>query len=112
MLTIGERLIKERKRLKMNQAQIAEIGKVTRPTQSSYENNQTKPDADYLALIAKAGVDINYVLIGSSKKINPNDYKDDFLEAMELKLDECQKDMHKFETRIQTMQQALSEIKK
>ncbi len=36
---------------------------------------------------------------------------DDFLEVMELKLAECQKNLHQFESSIQMMQQALAEIK-
>ncbi|WP_353572281.1 hypothetical protein [Candidatus Albibeggiatoa sp. nov. BB20] len=76
-----------------------------------YESDKTSPNGEYLIRVSKAGVDVNYVLFGNSKEVNVDNYGDDFLEVMELKLDECQKNLRSFETSIQTMQQALSEIK-
>lgn len=62
MSTIGERLAEERKRLGKNQTEFAELGGAKRASQVNYETNKRRPDADYLAAIAEAGVDVCYVL--------------------------------------------------
>jgi transcriptional regulator with XRE-family HTH domain len=64
LLTIGERLKEERLRLGMNQPDFAGIGGVGKNTQINYEKDERSPDADYLAEIGKAGVDLMYVLTG------------------------------------------------
>lgn len=64
MVSIGERLREERQKLTMSQTAFAERGGVTKKTQMLYEGNERFPDAQYLALVAEAGVDVLYVLTG------------------------------------------------
>ena len=64
MVSIGERLREERQKLKMSQTAFAERGGVTKKTQMLYEGNERFPDAQYLASVAEAGVDVLYVLTG------------------------------------------------
>lgn len=64
MSSIGDRLREERERLDLNQTQFAERAGTTRKTQFNYESNARRPDADYLAALAAAGVDVLYVLTG------------------------------------------------
>lgn len=59
-----ERLKEERKRLKMNQTQFAELAGTTKNSQLNYEKGNVCPSATYLAAIAAAGVDVQYVLTG------------------------------------------------
>lgn len=59
-----ERLKEERKRLKMNQTQFAELAGTTKNSQLNYEKGNVCPSAAYLAAIAAAGVDVQYVLTG------------------------------------------------
>ncbi|WP_043345704.1 helix-turn-helix domain-containing protein [Cupriavidus basilensis] len=65
-VTIGGRLAEERKRKGLNQAAFAAIGGVSVKTQVLYEKAERVPDANYLAAIAGAGVDVLYVLTGAS----------------------------------------------
>jgi transcriptional regulator with XRE-family HTH domain len=62
--TIGGRLRLERERLGMTQAELARLGGVGRQTQWRFEEGSRTPDADYLARISKAGVNVLYVLNG------------------------------------------------
>jgi transcriptional regulator with XRE-family HTH domain len=48
----------------MSQTAFGAIGRVTKKTQALYENGQRSPDAQYLASIATAGVDVLYILTG------------------------------------------------
>lgn len=64
MVSIGMRLREERQRLDVNQTQLGECGGVTKKTQMLYEAGERFPDATYLAAIAKAGADIQYIVIG------------------------------------------------
>ena len=59
-----ERLKEERKRLKMNQTQFAELAGTTKNSQLNYEKGNVCPSATYLAAIAAVGVDVQYVLTG------------------------------------------------
>ena len=63
-LPIAERLRQERERMGHNQADFAAIGGATRKTQYNYESGERVPDAGYLAEIAAAGADVNYILTG------------------------------------------------
>lgn len=65
MCSIGERLKKERIRLKYNQTAFAEIGAVGKTTQINYEKNLRCPDARYLAAISGEGADILFIVTGS-----------------------------------------------
>ncbi|MFJ2282061.1 helix-turn-helix domain-containing protein [Pseudomonas sp. NPDC087803] len=61
---VGERLREERTRLGLNQDAFAQQGGITRNTQGSYEKGERNPDSAYLTAVAKAGVDVFYVLTG------------------------------------------------
>lgn len=64
MNTQGERLREERERLGFNQTDFAAIGGLTKLTQLNYEQNKRAPDSVYLAAIAKAGADVQYIITG------------------------------------------------
>lgn len=66
LTTFGNRLKSERTRLAMSQTTLASIGGVGKTTQINYEKGLRSPDATYLAAVAKAGVDILYVVTGRS----------------------------------------------
>ncbi|MDP9583540.1 helix-turn-helix domain-containing protein [Burkholderia ambifaria] len=61
---IGARLKEERMRVGMSQAEIAALGGLSNKTQLSYESDVRSPDANYLAALAKVGVDVLYVITG------------------------------------------------
>ena len=61
---VGARLRGERRRLGLNQADFGRIAAVSRRTQAGYEAGEVAPDAEYLAAIALAGVDILFVITG------------------------------------------------
>lgn len=65
MSTIGERLREERDKLKLSQTEFGKIGGVQKRAQVNYEGDERLPDAGYLSAVAKAGVDVLYVLTGS-----------------------------------------------
>lgn len=67
MDTIGERLREERERLDFSQAAFGAIGGVAKRAQIHYEQGERSPDANYLAALAKVGVDIRYVVTGERK---------------------------------------------
>lgn len=64
MDVFGERLKAERKRLGLKSMELAQIGNVGAVAQSNYERGKRHPDSVYLAAIAAAGVDVQYVLTG------------------------------------------------
>lgn len=64
METMGSRLRSQRQHLGMNQDALAEIGGVKRGAQIKYEAGDREPTAGYLAAIARAGIDVMYVLTG------------------------------------------------
>lgn len=64
MSSFGDRLREERERLRLNQTELASVGGTTRKSQFNYETDARKPDAEYLAAAACAGVDVLYVLTG------------------------------------------------
>ena len=61
---IGGRLREERKRLGLTQTEFGEIGGVKLFAQSNYENGKRTPSAEYLAAVARRGVDVAYVVTG------------------------------------------------
>lgn len=65
MTTIGDRLKNERERLRLTQEQLGAIGGVKRLAQANYENGKRQPDTTYLAEVAKVGIDILYVVLGT-----------------------------------------------
>ncbi|HRI90473.1 MAG TPA: helix-turn-helix transcriptional regulator [Accumulibacter sp.] len=64
MSTISERLKEERKRLGLSQGEFAGLLAIHRNTQARYERGEREPDTAYLSGLAKAGVDVGYVLTG------------------------------------------------
>lgn len=69
METLGERLQKERKRLKLNQTDFAAACDQSKASQIRYEDGERSPDGNYLAKAAELGVDIAYVITGQPGKI-------------------------------------------
>jgi transcriptional regulator with XRE-family HTH domain len=63
-MSIGERLKDERERLAFNQADFAAIGKASKRSQIEWEKGTAYPNAKYLAAIAAAGADVQYILTG------------------------------------------------
>lgn len=63
-MTIGQRLKEERERLDFTQTSFAELAGTTKKSQIDYEKDLTQPKANYLASIAEAGADINYIITG------------------------------------------------
>lgn len=61
---VGARLRGERRRLGLNQSDFGRIADVSRRTQAGYEAGEVAPDAEYLAAIALAGVDVLLVITG------------------------------------------------
>jgi transcriptional regulator with XRE-family HTH domain len=58
------RLKEERERLGLNQEAFGAVGGVKKLAQFNYESGKRSPDADYLAAIAKIGVDVLYLITG------------------------------------------------
>lgn len=60
----GERIKEERERLGLSQAEFAALAGAHRKSQGNYESGERSPDANYLAALAAAGVDVLYVVTG------------------------------------------------
>ncbi len=67
MSTIGSRLKKARKEVGISQEAFAAFAGVGKRAQINYEQDLRVPDADYLARIAAAEVDVLYILTGQRK---------------------------------------------
>jgi len=63
-MSIGERITEERKRLKLTQAEFALKMGVSLSTQKRFEGNERAPSVHYIGDLAKAGVDIGFVMSG------------------------------------------------
>lgn len=63
-MTTGDRLREQREAKGLNQGALAELLGVDRKTQNNYETGKRKPTAAYLEEIAKAGLDVVYILTG------------------------------------------------
>lgn len=68
-MELPERLAEERKRLRLTQEALGELGGVTKKTQLGYEKGISSPTADYLQRIAMAGVDVVFVLTGRTPTV-------------------------------------------
>jgi transcriptional regulator with XRE-family HTH domain len=80
---IGSRLREERKRLNLNQTQLAEVAGISLTSQSHYESGTHRPDSAYLSQVARAGIDILYVLTGTHQgEFNPDTI--DWLAVIEI----------------------------
>lgn len=63
-MTIGDRLRAERERLGLSQTALAAHAGTSKQVQISYEKGKTFPNAEYLAIFAELGADINFVVTG------------------------------------------------
>ena len=61
---VAERLREARENLGFSQEAMGAIGGVTKLTQFNYEAGKRCPDANYLAALAKVGVDVLYLVTG------------------------------------------------
>lgn len=94
MREIGDRLRAERKRLGLGQAELGALGDVKIQAQGLYESGERYPRADYLALIAQAGVDVQYVITGTASTSTHSDHNSNAHDEQRLllafrKLDEA-----------------------
>lgn len=64
MSELFDRLREERKRLKMSQRDFGALGGVSLDSQFNYESGERHPDSRYLAAIAAAGADVQYIITG------------------------------------------------
>lgn len=62
---IGARLRQERERLGFNQVDFAKLGGASKRSLIDWEQGNLVPNAEFLAAVAAAGADINYVITGS-----------------------------------------------
>ncbi|MCE1160890.1 MAG: helix-turn-helix domain-containing protein [Burkholderiales bacterium] len=62
--TFAERLREVREAAGLSQEAMGAVGGVTKLTQFNYENDKRSPDANYLASLAKIGVDVLYLVTG------------------------------------------------
>ncbi|WP_263264910.1 helix-turn-helix transcriptional regulator [Pseudomonas sp. RIT-PI-S] len=65
-MTIGSRLRAERSRLGLSQTDFAALCGVAKNTQLNYEKDERSPDAAYLLAAGQAGVDVHFVIFGST----------------------------------------------
>lgn len=70
-MEVGARLRSERSRLGLNQSDFGRLAAVSRRTQAGYEAGDGAPGAEYLAALAREGVDILYVVTGLPTGFGP-----------------------------------------
>lgn len=63
-ICIGTRLREERERLGFSQVAMGDLGGVRKQTQLKYEKGDNSPDAAYLSILSKFGLDVLYVVTG------------------------------------------------
>lgn len=83
MMSFGARLVEERKRFGLNQADFGALADCARNTQANYERDERHPDSKYLSLLAAKGVDVLYVLTGR-RTPDVGDITDDEIELINL----------------------------
>lgn len=81
MNEFNDRLKLERKRLGLSQDKFAALGGVTRDTQMNYENGSRKPDSAFLEAVARAGVDVLFLLTGEQARVPLSDEESALLDA-------------------------------
>jgi transcriptional regulator with XRE-family HTH domain len=69
---VGARLRSERSRLGLNQADFGRLAAVSRRTQAGYEGGEGAPGTEYLAALAREGVDILYIVTGIPAGFGPS----------------------------------------
>ena len=67
MATIGDRLRRERERLGLSQTAFAALAGASKRSQIRFEADERSPDASYLAGVAKAGVDVYWIITGKRR---------------------------------------------
>lgn len=76
---IAERIISERKRLSLSQAEFAHRAGVSLSSQKRYEKGERNPDTTYLDALRLLGIDPNYLVFG----VPTEAYESDHFTAME-----------------------------
>jgi len=61
-VAIGKRILEERKRLRLNQANFAKLAGVSFSSQRRYEDGRSAPDTAYLEALGRMGVDVGFVV--------------------------------------------------
>lgn len=88
-MNINERLKEERERLEMTQEAFGAAGGVLKRAVAHYEKGERVPDAAFLAHIAEAGADVQYILTGQrrsdSSGLPPGTFFDDADRPVTLK---------------------------
>lgn len=69
-MATGERLREERKKLKMTQAAFSQLGGIGVSALKMYEGNEREPGSRFLAEIANAGADVQYVITGQRANVS------------------------------------------
>ncbi|MCF8586617.1 XRE family transcriptional regulator [Enterobacter asburiae] len=83
MTSVGARLVEERKRFGLNQADFGALAGCARNTQANYEREERSPDSKYLSALADKGVDVLYVLTGK-RTPDIGDVSNDEIELIKL----------------------------
>lgn len=84
MLHVGSRLRAARLKTGLSQEAFGQIGNVSRAAQFSYESGKSSPDADYLAAIGAAGVDIVQILTGEVRSDSLQQWQTEILDAVSV----------------------------
>lgn len=63
-MEISDRLKQERERLKLTQTEFGQLGDAGKTTVIAWERGTAYPNAAFLAAVAKAGADIQYIVTG------------------------------------------------
>ena len=65
-IAFGHRILQERRRLELSQAELGELVGVSRAAQTAYEAGRSLPDLGYATRAVEAGLDLDYVLTGKT----------------------------------------------
>ena len=84
----GERLARERKRLKMNQTEFAEKAGIKRVTQHLYEKELSNPNYGYFKKLSELGVDLVYLFFNKKEAPQKPDLSLDTLDEIFTVVDE------------------------
>jgi len=78
----GNNLRLERHRLGLTQSELAELGGVSKTSQVSYEAGASRPDSQYLSNVARAGVNVSWLLTGEVPVLDHWDIVEELLELI------------------------------
>lgn len=82
MTSFGERLRTERKRLKLTQAELANLGGLQKNAQLEYESEVKSPTAEYLLKLMGGGVDVAYLFSGIRSDLTDSPLMADLLRVL------------------------------